>query len=88
MPLTQLNFQPGIDIENTATGAEGKWIDCDKVRFRKGLPQKIGGWSKITSNTVTGAVRAQHQWTDLVDKKYAALETNKILVIYSEGDFY
>ncbi len=47
MPLTQLNFQPGIDTENTPTGAEGKWIDCDKVRFRKGLPQKIGGWTNL-----------------------------------------
>ena len=49
MPLTQLNFQPGIDTENTPTGAEGRWIDCDKVRFRKGLPQKIGGWTKFST---------------------------------------
>ena len=44
MPLTQLNFLPGIDTENTETGAEGRWSNCDKVRFRKGLPQKIGGF--------------------------------------------
>ena len=48
MPLTQLNFQPGIDTENTQTGAEGRWIDGDKIRFRKGLPQKIGGWIKFS----------------------------------------
>ncbi len=52
MPLTQLNFQPGIDIENTATGAEGKWIDCDKVRFRKGLPQKIGSFKSKADKMV------------------------------------
>ena len=40
MPLTQLTVTPGIDKENTATGAEGRWIDCDKVRFRFGQPQK------------------------------------------------
>ena len=48
MPLTRLTINPGIDKENTDTGAEGRWIDCDKVRFRFGLPQKMGGWEKLS----------------------------------------
>ena len=49
MPLTKLNFKPGIDKQNTEYGAEGRWIDADNVRFHYGLPQKVGGWLKLIS---------------------------------------
>ena len=86
MPLTQLNFQPGIDTENTPTGAESKWIDCDKIRFRKGLPQKIGGWTKFSSEYYVGVGRALEQWFSLSGARYEALGTDRKVYTYASGD--
>ena len=88
MPLTKVQFKPGFNKQQTATGAEGQWVDGDNVRFRYGQPEKIGGWQELVNNTIAGPVRAQHTWTDLTGKKYAALGTSKVLVIYYEGAFY
>jgi hypothetical protein len=88
MPLTNVQIQPGFNKQVTATGAEGQWTDGDFVRFRYGLPEKIGGWQQITSQTLVGAVREQLVWADLDGRKYAALGTNKGLFIYYEGAFY
>jgi hypothetical protein len=88
MPLRMLNIKPGFNKQFTASGAEGQWIDGDNVRFRYGLPEKIGGWQSLVNSTLIGAARAQHTWTDLLGRKYAGLGTNKILAIYFEGDFY
>ena len=85
MPLTQLNFQPGLDTENTETGAEGKWIDCDKVRFRKGLPQKIGGWTKFSEAYYIGVGRALEQWFALNGSRYEALGTDRKVYVYASG---
>jgi len=85
MPLTQLNFQPGIDTENTPTGAESKWIDCDKVRFRKGLPQKIGGWTKFSTGYYIGVGRALEQWFGLDGGRYEALGTDRKIYAYASG---
>ena len=85
MPLTQLNFQPGIDTENTPTGAEGRWIDCDKVRFRKGLPQKIGGWTKFSTAYYIGVGRALEQWFSLDGSRYEALGTDRKIYVYVAG---
>jgi len=86
MPLTQLTVTPGIDKENTATGAEGHWIDCDKVRFRFGQPQKIGGWELVTSDYYVGVGRAIFNWFDLDGFRYTALGTNKKVYIYRSGN--
>jgi hypothetical protein len=86
MPLTQLNFQPGIDTENTPSGAEGRWIDCDKVRFRKGLPQKIGGWTKFSEAYYVGVGRALEQWFALDGARYEALGTDRKIYVYQGGD--
>jgi len=86
MPLTQLNFQPGIDTENTQTGAEGRWTDGDKIRFRKGLPQKIGGWTKFSTAYYVGVGRALEQWFDLNGARYEALGTDRKLYVYQGGD--
>jgi len=88
MPLTNVQIRPGFNKQVTATGAEGQWTDGDFVRFRYGLPEKIGGWQQIISNTLAGAVREQLVWADLDGRRYAALGTNKVLVIYYEGAFY
>jgi hypothetical protein len=88
MPLTNVQIRPGFNKQVTATGAEGQWTDGDFVRFRYGLPEKIGGWQQINGDTLAGAVREQLVWADLDGRKYAALGTNKILAIYYEGAFY
>ena len=85
MPLTQLNFQPGIDTENTPTGAEGRWIDCDKIRFRKGLPQKIGGWAKFSTAYYVGVGRALEQWFALDGSRLEALGTDRKVYAYASG---
>jgi hypothetical protein len=85
MPLTQLNFQPGIDTENTPTGAEGKWVDGDKIRFRKGLPQKIGGWTKFSTDYYVGVGRALEQWFALDGARYEALGTDRKVYAYASG---
>ena len=86
MPLTQLNFQPGLDTENTPTGAEGRWVDGDKIRFRKGLPQKIGGWTKFSADYYVGVGRALEQWFALNGARYEALGTDRKIYVYQSGD--
>jgi hypothetical protein len=88
MPLRMLNIKPGFNKQFTASGAEGQWIDGDNVRFRYGLPEKIGGWQSLVNQTLIGPARAQHTWSDLDGRRYAAIGTNKILAIYYEGEFY
>jgi len=85
MPLTQLNFQPGLDTENTPTGAEGRWIDGDKIRFRKGLPQKIGGWIKFSEAYYVGVGRALEQWFALNGSRYEALGTDRKVYTFASG---
>ena len=88
MPLTKIQFAPGIDKQNTEYGAEGRWTDSDMVRFRYGLPEKIGGWSKLISETLIGVVRDMHAWSDLNGVRYMALGTDRKLYVYSEGAAY
>tara|TARA_R110001632_G_scaffold88805_4_gene191873 strand:- start:314 stop:2497 length:2184 start_codon:yes stop_codon:yes gene_type:complete len=88
MALQEVNISPGFNKQATPTGAPGQWIDGDFVRFRYGLPEKIGGWSQLTSTTMVGAARDQLVWADLDSRKYVAIGTNKALVIYYEGAFY
>ncbi len=88
MPLTNVQIRPGFNKQVTATGAEGQWTDGDFVRFRYGLPEKIGGWEQITDKTLLGKVTEQMIWADLDGNKYVALGTNRTLIIYYEGAFY
>jgi len=88
MPLKKIPIKAGFNKQDTATAAEGQWIDGDFIRFRYGYPEKIGGWQQLTPETIAGVARAQHTWTDLDGNKYAAIGTNKILAIYFEGAFY
>jgi hypothetical protein len=86
--LQKIQFKPGFNKQATVTGAEGQWVDGDNVRFRYGQPEKIGGWEQLVDGTLAGPVRDQHTWTDLNSRKYAALGTSKVLIIYYEGGFY
>ena len=88
MPLQKIQFKPGFNKQQTATGAEGQWIEGDNIRFRYGEPQKIGGWQQLVSTTLAGPAREQLSWTALNGKKYAAIGTSKLLVIYYEQQFY
>ena len=88
MPLTNVQIKPGFNKQVTETGAQGQWTDGDFVRFRYGLPEKIGGWEQITNTTLVGAVREQLVWADLDGRRYVALGTNKGLFIYYESAFY
>jgi hypothetical protein len=88
MPLKKIPLKAGFNKQDTATAAEGQWIDGDFVRFRYGYPEKIGGWREILNKELAGVARAQHTWTDLNGNKYAAIGTNKLLVIYFSGAFY
>ena len=88
--LQKLNFKPGFNRQATASGAESQWIDGDFVRFRYGLPEKIGGWNQLTSqkDTLPGAARAQHTWTSLAGEKYAAIGTSQGLFLYYGDAFF
>ena len=65
MPLQKLQFRPGINRETTSYTNEGGWFAAEKIRFRFGVPEKIGGWEKSSSNTFLGTCRALHSWDDL-----------------------
>ena len=88
--LQKLNFKPGFDKQITDSGAESQWVDGDFVRFRYGLPEKIGGWSQLTTsnNTLPGAARAQHDFTSLAGEKYVAIGTSQGLFLYYNEEFY
>jgi hypothetical protein len=76
MPLTKLQFRPGINREITAYSNEGGWVDCDKIRFRFGYPEKIGGWEKYSSSTYLGSARALHNWIALDGSNYLGVGTH------------
>ena len=88
MPLTKIGFAPGIDKQDTEYGAAGRWTDSDFVRFRYGLPEKIGGWIELVSAKLIGVVRDMKAWTDLDGVRYTALGTDRKLYIYTEGAIY
>ena len=75
MPLQKTIFRPGIYREGTDYDNEGGWFDCNLVRFRKGRPEKFGGWTKTTDNTFLGTARALHPWVSLGGTKFLGLGT-------------
>ena len=75
MPLQKLLFKPGINKEATDYASEGGWVNSNLVRFRKGLPEKIGGWVKASTDTFKATGRALHAWVDLQGTKYLGLGT-------------
>jgi hypothetical protein len=88
--LQKLNFKPGFNKMVTDSGGESQWVDGDFVRFRYGLPEKIGGWSQLTNsnNTLPGVARAQHDFTSIAGEKYVAIGTSQGLFLYYAGEFY
>ena len=76
MPFTKLSFLPGINRESTAYSAEGGWYDCDKVRFRAGFPESIGGWQKASVTRLLGTPRSVFPWSTLDGTVYIGSGTN------------
>lgn len=87
MPLTKLQFTPGIVKETTSYSNEGGWFDCDKVRFRQGFPEKIGGWTKISNSQFLGTARALHPWVALDGSAFLGVGTNVKYYIEEGGGY-
>ena len=85
MTLIKVQVAPGVDKQDTEYGAEGRWTNTDNVRFRYGLPEKIGGWAKVTSDALVGAARGIITWFSLDGDQYAITGTNKKLYVYQNG---
>jgi len=87
MPLQKTIFKPGINREGTDYDNDGGWFDCNLVRFRKGRPEKFGGWLKNTNNSFLGTARALHPWVSLGGIKYLGLGTTFKYYIDEGGEF-
>jgi hypothetical protein len=87
MAYLKLALRPGIDKQNTQYGAEGGWTDCDYVRFRYGLPEKLGGWTPFTGNKfyLIGQTSEVHAWRSLDGTPYVIAGTNKKLYVNYGG---
>jgi hypothetical protein len=88
MALIDFKFLPGIDKQDTSVGAENRWVDSDNVRFRYGLPEKVGGWASLITDTIVGVARREFAFVDLDGNRYVAIGTDKFLLIYFEGQLY
>lgn len=87
MPLQNLRFQPGVNRENTSYTNEGRWYECDKVRFRQGLPEKIGGWQRISPATFQGVARSLWVWLTLSGVDLIGVGTNLKFYISRGGGY-
>ena len=76
MPFTKLQFRPGINREVTSHTNEGGWQDCDKIRFRSGFPETIGGWERLTDGAFLGVCRNLHTWVTLSNESYVSVGTH------------
>jgi hypothetical protein len=88
MPLTKLQFRPGFVKDTTTYANEGGWQDGNKVRFRMGFPEKIGGWQKVTSSSYLGVCRALLPWFDLDGTQYTGVGTSVKYYVLNGGIFY
>jgi len=88
MPLTKLQFQPGINRDTTSYSNEGGWFDGDKIRFRAGFPEKIGGWTKVSVKSFLGSCRALHPWRALDLSNYIGVGTHLKYYIEEGQGFY
>ena len=88
MPLKKLIFKPGVNKENTRYTTEGGWYDCDKIRFRQGTPEKIGGWQQISSETFLGICRSLWNWVTLGGLNLVSVGTNLKYYIERGGAYY
>lgn len=88
MPFVKLQFRPGVNRDQTNYTNEGGWVDGDKIRFRSGFPEKIGGWVKYTTETYKGVARNLLNWVTSFSDNFLAVGTNKKVYIEAGGLFY
>ena len=87
MPLSKIQFRPGVNRETTSYGDENGWFNSDLIRFRKGRPEKMGGWSRLSSNTIEGTGRSLHVWAALDGSKFMGLGTESKFYIEEGGGY-
>lgn len=88
MPLQKLQLRPGVNRESTTLSNEGGWFECDKVRFRSGFPEKIGGWAALSYNTFLGVCRSLWNWSTLRSYNLLGVGTNLKFYVENGGDYY
>ena len=88
MSLKKITFKPGVNRERTRYTNEGGWFDCDKIRFRQGSPEKIGGWTRISDNTFDGKARSLRAWTTLGNIPLVGVGTHKKFYVEEGGRYY
>lgn len=88
MPLQKILFKPGVNRENTRYTTEGGWYDCDKVRFRQGTPEKLGGWDEISSARYEGTCRSLWSWSSLGGIDWIGVGTNLKYYIEQGLNYY
>jgi len=87
MPLQKLTLKPGLNREGTSYSNEGGWYDGDKIRFRSGLPEKIGGWTQVSPSTFLGYCRSLWNWVDLSGNNFIGVGTTSKYYIYNGGTY-
>jgi len=88
MPLNKFLFKPGVNRENTRYTTEGGWYECDKVRFRQGNPEKIGGWTSFASGTFLGVCRSLWNWITLAAENLVGVGTNLKFYILKGNKYF
>lgn len=88
MPLKKLLLKPGVNKENTRYTNENGWYECDKVRFRQGTPEKIGGWQRVSNATFLGICRSLNNWLTLANINLLGLGTNLKFYLSQGGGYY
>jgi hypothetical protein len=88
MPLQKILFKPGVNRENTRYTTEGGWYECDKIRFRQGNPEILGGWQRISSYTYNGVCRSLWNWVTLGSLNLVGVGTNTKFYIENGGYYY
>ena len=81
MPFIKLQFKPGVNRDQTDYSGEGGWWECNRIRFRSGFPEKVGGWVKATSYSFLGTCRQMWNWISTYGDNFLALGTNTKLYI-------
>ena len=88
MPLQKIMFKPGVNRENTRYTTEGGWYQTDKVRFRQGTPEKIGGWARISVSSFLGVCRSLWNWITLANLNLVGVGTNLKFYLENGGQYY
>ena len=88
MPLQKVRLAPGVNRENTRYTNEGRWYECDKIRFRQGSPEKIGGWTRISADTYLGVCRSLWNWVTLGSQNLIGVGTNLKFYLNQGGSYY